>query len=48
MILIFFTFKGSVISLAKVALGNKTKMVLLVNRVFGQKFTRTAIFYKWL
>ena len=31
-------------SFAKVALGNKTKMVLLVNRVFGQTFTRNAIF----
>ena len=34
--------KGSVISLAKVALGNKTKMFFLVNQDLGQKFTRNA------
>ena len=40
--LIFIFLKGSVISLAKVGLGNKTKMFFLVNRVFGQEFTRNA------
>ena len=41
---IFIFLKGSVISLVyiKVALGNKTKMGSLVNRIFGQKFTRNA------
>ena len=28
------------ISLAKIARGNKTKIVLFVNNVFGQKFSR--------
>ena len=31
-------------SLAKVALGNKTKIVFLANKVFGQKFTRSFVF----
>ena len=39
---IFIFLKGSVISLVKVALGNKTKMGSIVNIVFGQKFTRNA------
>ena len=42
MILFFIFLKGSVISLAKVALGNKTKMFFLVNQDLGQKFTRNA------
>ena len=29
-------------SLEKVAIGNKAKIVFLVNRVFGQKFTTNA------
>ena len=40
----FFSLKGSVISLAKVALGNKTKIVFLVNRVFGLKFRNAKKF----
>ena len=39
---IFIFLKGSVISLEKVALGNKTNFFFLVHRVFGQKFTRNA------
>ena len=38
-------FKGLVISFPEVALANKTKMVFLVNRVFGQMFTRNAILF---
>ena len=30
------------IKIAKFALGNKTKIVFLANKVFGQKFTRNA------
>ena len=39
---LFICLKGKVTSLDKVAIGNKAKIVLLVNRVFGQKFTRNA------
>ena len=34
--------KGSMIFLAKVALGFKTKQKFLVNSIFGQKFARNA------
>ena len=36
------------ISLAKVALRNKTKMFFLVNVVFGQEFTRNAKIFRFV
>ena len=42
LILIFIFLKGSVISFEKNTFGNKTKIIFLVNRVFGQNFTRNA------
>ena len=39
---IFIFVKGSVISLEKIALEKKSKIVLLVNSVLGQKFTKDS------
>ena len=39
---IFIFLKGSVISLEKIALEKKSKIVLLVNSVLGQKFTKDS------